>query len=75
MKKLEIKKTKPTFITSVLKVEYYLGGLSFFDFQLFTNETSLENKWMSFSSSNSALVEIHSKCKIILNLNFLQIFI
>jgi hypothetical protein len=35
MKKLEIKKSKPTFIVSVLKVEYYLGGLSFFDFQLF----------------------------------------
>ena len=26
MKKLEIKKTKPTFIISVLKVEYILGG-------------------------------------------------
>ena len=34
MKKLEIEKTKPTFIISVLKVEY-LGGLSFFDFLLF----------------------------------------
>ena len=32
MKKLEIEKTKPTFIISVLKVE---SGLSFFDFQLF----------------------------------------
>ena len=35
MKKLEIEKTKPTFVISVLKVAYYLGGLSFFDFQLF----------------------------------------
>ena len=35
MKKLEIEKTKSIFIISVLKVEYYLGGLSFFDFQLF----------------------------------------
>ena len=52
MKKLEIKKTKPTFIISVLK-----GCLSFFDFQLFTNKTSLANKWMSFSSSNLALVK------------------
>ena len=34
MKKLEIEKINPTFIISVLKVEYYLGGLSFFDFQL-----------------------------------------
>ena len=28
MKKLEIEKTKPTFIISVLKVEYLPGGLS-----------------------------------------------
>ena len=35
MKKLEIEETKSTFIISVLKVEYWLGGLSFFDFQLF----------------------------------------
>ena len=34
---------------------WILGGLSFFDFQLFTNKTSLANKWMSFSSSNLAL--------------------
>ena len=34
MKKLEIEKTKPTFIISVLKVVYYLGGLSLFDFQI-----------------------------------------
>ena len=33
MKKLEIEKTKSTLIISVLKVE--IGGLSFFDFQLF----------------------------------------
>ena len=30
MKKLEIKKAKLTFIILVLKVEYYLGGLSFY---------------------------------------------
>ena len=35
MKKLEIEKTKTTLIVSVLKVEYLLGGLSFFNFQLF----------------------------------------
>ena len=35
MKKLEIEKTQPTFIASVLKVEYQIGGLSFLDFQLF----------------------------------------
>ena len=31
MKKLEIEKTEPAFIISVLKIEYYVGGLSFFD--------------------------------------------
>ena len=35
MKKLEIEKAKPTFSISVLKVEYYVGGLSLFYFQLF----------------------------------------
>ena len=35
VKKMEIEKTKTTFIISVLKVVYYLGGHSFFDFQLF----------------------------------------
>ena len=35
MKKLEIEKTEPTLIISVLKIEYYVGGLSFFHFQLF----------------------------------------
>ena len=34
MKKLEIEKTKPTFIISVFK-SWNLGGLSFFDFQHF----------------------------------------
>ena len=33
-----------------------LGGLNFFNFQLFfTNKTFLTNKWMSFSSTDSAL--------------------
>ena len=31
MKKLEIEKTKPTFIISVLNIEYWVGGLSFFN--------------------------------------------
>ena len=34
-RKLEIKKTKPNFVISLLKVVYILGGLSFFEFQLF----------------------------------------
>ena len=54
MKKLEIEKTKPTFIISVLKVEYYVVLVSSIS-NFFTNKTSLANKWMSFSSSNLAL--------------------
>ena len=45
MKKLEIEKTKPIFIISVLKVEYNVVLVS-----------SLANKRMSFGSSNSALM-------------------
>ena len=56
MKKFEFKKTQPTFIISVLKVEYYVLLISNF----FINKTSLANKWMSFSSSNSAL---HRVCQ------------
>ena len=55
MKKLEIKKTKPTFIISVLKFEYYVVLVSSVS-NFFTNKTSLANKWTSFSSSNLALV-------------------
>ena len=51
MTKLEIEKT---LIISVLKVEYYVVLFSLI-FNVFTNKTSLVNKWMSFSSSNSAL--------------------
>ena len=41
MKKLEIEKTKPTFISSISNI--------------FSNKTPMANKQMSFSSSNSAL--------------------
>ena len=47
MKKLEIEKTKPTFIISVLKVEH-IGGLSCFDFQLFINKIHQANNWSEF---------------------------
>ena len=57
MKKLEIEKTKPTFTISVLKVEYLVVLISFIS-NFFTNKTSLANKWMSFSSSNLALVSV-----------------
>ena len=50
----DIEKSKPTFIISVLKVEYYVVIVSSVS-NFFTNKTSLANKWMSFSSSNLAL--------------------
>ena len=54
MKKLEIEKTKPTFIISVLKVEYQVVLVSLIS-NFLTDKTALANKWMSFSSSNVAL--------------------
>ena len=54
VKKKEIEKTKPTFIISVLKVEYLVVLVSSIS-NFVTNKTSLANNWMSFSSSNLAL--------------------
>ena len=51
IRKLEIEKTKPTFILSVLKVEYQVA--------FFNDKISLANKWMRKiipSPSNSALL-------------------
>ena len=45
MKNLEIKKTKPTFMVSVLKVEYQVA-LVFLIFNFFINKIALANKWM-----------------------------
>ena len=45
MKKLEIEKTKPTFIISVLKVEYQVVLVSSIS-NFFINKMSLANKWM-----------------------------
>ena len=47
MKKLEIEKTKPIFIISVLKVEYWVV-LVFSISNFLTKKTSLANKWMRF---------------------------
>ena len=49
MKKLEIEKTKPPFIISVLKVDIINVGLVFSISNFFMKESSLANKWMSFS--------------------------
>ena len=43
MKKLEIEKTKPTFIVSVLKVEYWVV-IVFLNSDFFIDKISQENK-------------------------------
>ena len=45
MKKLEIEKTKPTLIISVLKVDILKVGLVFSIFHFFITRTSLANNW------------------------------
>ena len=44
-KKLEIEKTKPTFIISVLKVEYWVVLVSSIS-NFFSNKLSHANKWV-----------------------------
>ena len=55
MKKLEIEKTKPTFIISTFKTDIIKVGLVFSIPNFFITKTSLANNWRSFSSSNLAL--------------------
>ena len=57
MKKLEIKKTKPTYIISTFKTDIIKVGLVFSISNFFIAKMSLANNWRSFSSSNSALIE------------------
>ena len=45
-KKLEIEKTRPTLIISVLKVDILKLGLVFSISNFFITKTSLANKWM-----------------------------
>ena len=59
MKKLEIEKTKPTFIISVLKVDIIKVGLVFSISNFFIAKTSLANNWRSFSSSYLSLVNFN----------------
>ena len=55
MKKLEIEKTKPTFILSTLKTDIIKVGLVFSISNFFIAKTSLANNWRTFSSSYLAL--------------------
>ena len=45
MKKLEIEKTKPTFIITVLKVDIIKVGLVFLISKFFITKTPLANNW------------------------------
>ena len=49
MKKLEIKKTKPTCIISVLKVDTMKVGLFFSISNCFITKTSLANNWRNLA--------------------------
>ena len=55
MEKLEIEKTKPTFIISTFKTDIIKVGLVFSISNFFIAKTSLANNWRSFSSSYLAL--------------------
>ena len=61
MKKLEIEKTKPTFIISTFKTDIIKVGLVFSISNFFIAKTSLANNWRSFSSSYLALIHLSSK--------------
>ena len=60
MKKVEIEKTKPAFIISVLKVDIIKVSLVFSIFNFFINKIALANKWMRkiIPCSNSAFVPL-----------------
>ena len=61
IKRLEIGKTKPTFIISVLRVEYSVVLVSSIS-NFFCNKMSLANKWMRKkipSCSNLALLKFN----------------
>ena len=59
MKKLEIEKTKPTFIISTFKTDIIKVGLVFSISNFFIAKTSLANNWRSFSGSYLALERPH----------------
>ena len=62
MKKLEIEKTKPTFIISTFKTDIIKVGLVFSISNFFIAKTSLANNWRSFSSSYLALNKTCCAC-------------
>ena len=74
MKKLEIEKTKPTFIISTFKTDIIKVGLVFSISNFFIAKTSLANNWRSFSSSYLALVSSNWKhwCTVLVSFTLLM---
>ena len=62
MKKLEIEKTKPTFIIAVLKVDIIKVGLVFSISNFFITKTSLANEWTR--KKNTFLYIVIQLCEI-----------
>ena len=73
MKKLEIEKTKPTFIISTFKTDIIKVGLVFSISNFFIAKTSLANNWRSFSSSYLALVAAINKVWPITSIMFILV--
>ena len=59
MKQLEIEKTKPTFIVSVLKVDVVKVGLVFSVSNFFITKTSHASKWMRKKLPSLPALGIH----------------
>ena len=76
MKKLEIEKTKPTFIISVLKVEYYVVLVSSIS-NIFSNKISNANKWMrkKISTCTNSALNMYNFLNVIQNTYCLFILI
>ena len=72
MKKLEIEKTKPTFIISTFKTDIIKVGLVFSISNFFIAKTSLANNWRSFSSSYLALYCTVFHCNICKTISFYE---
>ena len=73
MKKLEIEKTKPTFIISTFKTDIIKVGLVFSISNFFIAKTSLANNWRSFSSSYLALYYSHFQASTYFGICIVQI--
>ena len=75
MKKLEIEKTKPTFIISTFKTDIIKVGLVFSISNFFITKTSLANKWRRKKNTflqQFSFIEVHTE---IINCNIIDVFL